>query len=226
MEQECFPSWGHPPPEVLMVKKRCIKLAVILLLAGLLIVLPSPVLATSVNRLSLTNLEGHPGETIQEQITLQGTEAERSGYWQIYYKLVEGDDARMDITSWVTIEPEEYTIAQGQSITFTVMVKIPGEAAPGLWGATSEEAGMAGQSALRRTYLIFRDTPTGGNVYSGLLIPVSVKVLGEASPSQQPSKLAPILSYIQDNIIVVALGVIIIILLIWLLVRTTARRTG
>lgn len=213
-----------------MIKKSCIKLVLILLLAGLVLALPSPALATSVDRLSLCNLEGHPGETIQAQITLQGTEAEeRSGYWQTYYKQVEGDDARMDITSWVTIEPEEYTIAQGQSITFTVRVKIPGEAEPGLWGATSEEAGQPGQSALRRTYLIFKDTPTGGNVYSGLLIPVSVKVLGEASPllpPEQPSKLAPILSYIQDNIIVVALGVIIIILLIWLLARTTARRTG
>ena len=100
-----------------MCKKRYNKLAAILLLMGVVVILPSPVLATSADRLSLANLEGYPGETIQAQITLQGTEAERSGYWQTYYKQTEGDDARMDITSWVTIEPEDYTIAQGQNLT-------------------------------------------------------------------------------------------------------------
>jgi hypothetical protein len=213
-----------------MVKKLYIRLVAILLLAGLVLALPSPALATSADRMSLCNLEGRPGETIEAQITLGGTDAEeRSGYWEIYYKAVAGDDERMDITSWITIEPEEYTITQGQTITFTVRIKIPANGEPGLWGATSEDAGQPGQSALRRTYLIFKDTPTGGNVYSGLLIPVSVKVLAEPSPPaplEQASPLAPILSYIQDNIIIVALGVIIIILLILLLARTTARRTG
>ncbi|MBA7711678.1 hypothetical protein ES703_120644 [subsurface metagenome] len=178
-------------------------------------------LATAVDRMAICNLEGYPGETIEAQITLQGTEAgERSGYWYTHYKQVEGDDARMDITSWITIEPEEYTIAQGLSVAFTVRVKIPGDAAPGLWGATSEDAGQAGHSVERRTYLIFKDKTAGGNVYSGLLIPVSVKVLG------QPNPLAPVLNYVKDNIILVVLGVVVIILLTLLLVRTTARRRG
>jgi len=112
-----------------------IRLVAILLLAGLLLVPPSAALATAVDRMALPNLEGYPGETVEAQITLDGTEAEeRSGYWDTFYNKVEGDTDRMDITSWITIEPEEYSIVQGQSITFTVRVKIPDGAAPGLWG--------------------------------------------------------------------------------------------
>ncbi len=213
-----------------MAKKSCIRLVAFVLLAGWLVVQPSAALATAVDRMALPNLEGHPGETIEVQITLEGTGAEeRSGYWYTHYKEVEGDDERMDITSWVTIEPEEYVITQGESIVFTVRVKIPGDAEPGLWGATSEEAGKPGQSALRRTYLIFKDTPTGGNVYSGLVIPVSVMVLGESSqptPPGESSQTVPALDFIKDNIIVIVLGVIIIILLAVILTRTRARKTG
>lgn len=163
-----------------MAKKCGIRLVAVALLAGLLFSSPSVALATAVDRMSLCNLEGHPGETIEAQITLEGTDAEeRSGLWYTHYKEVAGDDGRMDITAWITIEPEEYAITQGESIAFTVRVKIPADAGPGLWGATSEEAGQPGHSAERRTYLVFKDTITGGNVYSGLLIPVSVKVLGE-----------------------------------------------
>ena len=63
-----------------MVKKLYIRLVSLLLLVGLLLVPPSVVLATSVDRLALPNLEGRPGETIEAQITLGGTDAgERSG---------------------------------------------------------------------------------------------------------------------------------------------------
>ncbi len=213
-----------------MAKKSCIKLVAILILAGWLVVQPSAALATAVDRMALPNLEGRPGETIDAQITLEGTSPEeRSGYWYTHYKEVEGDDERMDITSWLTIEPEEYVITQGESIVFTVRVKIPGDAEPGLWGATSEEAWQAGHSAERRTYLIFKDTPTGGNVYSGLLIPVSVVVLGETSPPVPPgetSQPAPAVNFITDNIIVIVLAVIIIILLAVILTRMRARKTG
>ncbi len=203
-----------------MVKKMYIRLVSLLLLVGLLLVSPSVALATSVDRLALCNLEGYPGKTVEAQITLEGTEAEeRSGYWDTFYKKVEGDNERMDITAWITIEPEEYTITQGKSLVFTVRVKIPDTARPGLWGATSEEAWQSGHSGERRTYLIFKDTITGGNVYSGLLIPVSVKVLGQSSP------LAPAVDFIKQNIIVIVLGVIVIILLAVLLTRTRARRT-
>ncbi len=204
-----------------MVKKMYIRLVSLLLLVGLLLVPPSAALATSVDRLALCNLEGYLGKTVEAQITLQGTDAEeRSGYWDTFYKAVEGDAERMDITSWITIEPKEYAITQGKSLVFTVRVKIPDTARPGLWGATSEEAAQSGHSAERRTYLIFKDTITGGNVYSGLLIPVSVKVLGEPNP------MTPVLNYIKENIIVILLVVIIIILLAVLLIRTRARKTS
>ncbi len=202
-----------------MVKKH-ISLVSLLLLVGLLLVPPAVALATSVDRLTLCNLEGYPDKTIEAQITLEGTSAEeRSGYWDTFYNAVEGDNERMNITPWITIEPKEYTIIQGKSLVFTVRVKIPNTAKPGLWGATSEEAGQSGHSGERRTYLIFKDTITGGNVYSGLLIPVSVKVLGQSSP------LAPAVDFIKQNIIVIILGVIVIILLAVLLTRTRARRT-
>jgi fumarate reductase subunit D len=142
---------------------------------------------------------------------------------------VEGDGERMDITPWITIEPEEYTIRQGENIVFTVRVKIPADATPGVWGATSKEAGQSGHSAERRTYLIFKDTVSGGNVYTGLLIPISVVVLGEASPAasvEQPSPQSPALNFIKDNIIAVVLGVIIVILLAVLLGRIRAKKTG
>ena len=225
-----------------MIKKHFISLASIVLLVGLFLAAPTATLATSVDRLSLCNLEGHPGETIRAQITLGGTDAgERTGFWQKHYKQMDGDDDRMDITSWITIEPEEYSIAQGQSITFIVKVKIPDSASPGLWGATSEDAGQTGHSAERRTYLIFKDTPTGGNAYSGLLIPVSVRILGETStltqvvsPTQtqvlptsttaQSGIKSSVLNSVKDNLIVIIVGAIIIILLLLILVRMRARR--
>lgn len=213
-----------------MVRKRYIKLVAIVLLVGLLFAPPSVALATAVDRMALPNLEGHPGETIEAQITLEGTDAEeRSGYWYTHYKEVEGDDERMDITSWITIEPEEYILTQGESIVFTVRVKIPADAEPGLWGATSEEAGQPGHAAERRTYIIFKDTITGGNVYSGLLIPISVKVLGESSPPAEAGEQGtaePAGNFFMDNIIVIVLGVIIIILLALVLMRMKARRIG
>jgi hypothetical protein len=198
-------------------------------------------MATAVDRLLLCDLEGRPGETIEAQITLQGTDAqERSGSWSTYYNKVEGDDERMDITSWITIEPEEYTIKQGESLFFTVSVKIPADAAPGVWGATTEEACQSGHSAERRTYIIFKDAVSGGNVYSGMLIPVLVAVLGEESPPEeetsppqeetgplvppeQSGSPASALDFFKDNIIVVVLGVIIVILLVVLLTRRRAR---
>ena len=213
-----------------MAKRLCIRIVAILLLGGLVFGLPPVAMATAVDRTLLCNLEGHPGEIIEAQITLQGTDAEgRSGYWYTYYNKVEGDDERMDITSWITIEPEEYTIKLGESIVFTVRVKVPGDATPGLWGAASKEADQKGHSAERRTYIIFKDTISGGNVYSGMLIPVSVVVLEEASlavPLEQPSPSVPALNFIKDNVVAVVFGVIIVILLAVLLTRGRAKKTG
>ncbi len=201
--------------------RRHIKLLVVALLLGLLFIPASAVWATSVDRLSLCNLEGYPGEAVEAKITLEGTDPqERSGYWYTHYKEVEGDDDRMDITSWIAIEPEHYTIREGETKVFTVKVTIPGDAEPGLWGATSEEAGEAGHSDERRTYIIFKDAITGGNVYSGLLIPVSVKVLGNPSP------LAPVVNFVKANMIVTALAIIIVILVAVLVRRAKLRKIG
>lgn len=188
-----------------MYSKSTILVALVL---GLLFIPGSTALATSVDRMSLTNLEGYAGKTIKAEITLEGTDLEeRSGFWYTNYKEVEGADNRMDITSWITIEPKDYTIKQGETKVFTVEVKIPRDAELGLWGATSEEAAKEGHSGERRTYIVFKDAPAGGNVYSGLLIPISVKVL----PS--PNPLAPVINFVQQNIITILLSVVIIVLL-------------
>ena len=188
-----------------MYSKSTILVALVL---GLLFIPGSTALATSVDRMSLTNLEGYAGKTIKAEITLEGTDLEeRSGFWYTNYKEVEGADNRMDITSWITIEPKDFTIKQGETKVFTVEVKIPRDAELGLWGATSEEAAKEGHSGERRTYIVFKDAPAGGNVYSGLLIPISVKVL----PS--PNPLAPVINFVQQNIITIVLSVVIIVLL-------------
>lgn len=186
----------------------------IVLILGLLFIPGSFALATSVDRMSLVNLEGYPGKTIKAEITLEGTDpGERSGFWYTNYKKIEGDDEKMDITSWITIEPKDYTIKQGETKVFAVTVKIPRNAGPGLWGATSEEAGKEGHSGERRTYVVFKDTPAGGNVYSGLLIPISVKVL----PS--PNPLAPVINFIKQNIMIIVFSIVIIVLLAMLLLK-------
>ena len=183
------------------------------LLLGLLFIPGSAALATAVDRMWL-NLEGFPGKTVSAEITLEGTDPEeRAGFWYTHYKEVEGDDDRMDITSWITIEPKDYTIKQEEIKAFTVKVKIPGDARPGLRGATSEEAGKEGHSAERRTYIVFKDALAGGNVYSGLLIPISVKVL------KSPNPLAPVINFVKQNIMTIALSIIIIVLLAMLLLK-------
>ena len=204
-------------------RKKCRKGALFAVLVGVLFAFAGSVaLATSVDRMSVTNLEGYPGKTIEQEITLEGTDpGERSGFWYAHYKKIDGDNDRMDITSWITIEPKDYTIKQGESKVFIVKVKIPRNASPGLWGATSEEAGKEGHSGERRTYIIFKDAITGGNVYSGLLIPISVKVL------ESPNPLAPVLNFVKQNIMTIALIIVIIVLLaVILLKRRKEKKTG
>jgi hypothetical protein len=163
---------------------------------------------------SLCDLEGIPGKTIDTQITLTGTGLEeRTGFWYTHYKEIEGDNDKMDITSWITFEPKDYSVKEGESKVFIIRVKIPKDAGPGLWGAISEEAGMGGHSSERRTYITFKDTITGGNVYSGLLLPVSVNIL----PS--PNPLAPVINFVKKNIMTVVLSIVIIVLLAMQLLR-------
>ena len=191
---------------------------VVALLLGLLLIQSSVTLATSVSKMSLTNLVGYPGKTVKTEITLEGTDLEeRSGFWYAHYKKVEGDNDRMDITSWVTIEPKDFLIKQGETKVFTVKVKVPRNAELGLWGATSEEAGKEGHSNERRTYVIFKDAASGGNVYSGLLIPVSVKV------TESPNIWEPVINFIMQNIIVIVLSIVIIVLLARPLLRRKKR---
>ncbi len=179
-----------------------------------------PVSATAVDRLFMCNNEGYAGDVIEIPITLEGTSAaERMGHWRTYYKEVDGDDEKMDITSWITIIPANYTLKAGEEKEFTVRISIPRSAKPGLYGATSEGADMEGHSDERRTYIIFEDgdasvVAAGGSaVYSGMLIPVSVKVLAESNP------LTPIIKAVQANIISIALLAVVIVLLVLLLRR-------
>lgn len=179
------------------------------LLFGLLLVSTFSVCATEVDRISVCNLEGYPGETIDMEITLTGTgPEERSGFWEIFYKEIEGDDHKMDITSWIEIEPRDYVIKEEETKVFIIKANIPKDAEPGLWGATSVEAAKEGHSAERRTYIVFKDAITGGNVYSGLLLPVAINVL----PSPDP--LVPIINFVKQNIVTIVLVAVIIVLLV------------
>lgn len=184
------------------------------LFLGLMLVPFFSTSATSVDRMSLVNLKGVPGETVKMEISLEGTdEGERLGYWYTNYKEIEGDSDKMDITSWIKIDPTDYNIKQGETITFTVNVAIPKNAEPGLWGAISKDAGLEGHSNERRTYLVFKDAPADGNVYSGLLIPISVEVL----PSENP--LAPFINFVQQNLMMIIMSVVIVVLLAMLLLK-------
>ncbi|HOX29892.1 MAG TPA: hypothetical protein P5080_02895 [Candidatus Paceibacterota bacterium] len=177
-------------------------------LFGFLVTSGSIALATSVNRMALVNLEGFPGKTVKAEIILEGNDqGERTGFWYTHYKKMEGDSDRMDISSWITILPKEYTIKQGETKVFSVELKVPDEAEPGLWGATSEEAAKEGHSGERRTYIVFKDAAGEGNVYSGLLIPISVIV------APNPNLLASAMNFAARNATTIALLIVIMILL-------------
>jgi hypothetical protein len=140
--------------------------------------------ATTVDRALFCNLNAYPGDTIIENITLYGDLPERIGSWRTFYKQVEGDSGRMDITSWIEVTPKEYTIKDGEAKEFQLIIKVPPNAEPGLlYGATSEDAAIPGHVDQRRTYIEFVDgdaeaVKAGGvATMSGIRIPVSVKVL-------------------------------------------------
>jgi len=179
------------------------------LAAGLLVFAQAPAaLATGVDRVALCNVEAAPGKTIKTDIVLEGTEPEeREGFWYTYYKETEGDDAeKVDITSWISFTPENFTLKEGETKTFTVEIKVPRNAKPGLYGATTKEACREGRSAERRSYLAFKDTIVGGNVYSGFLIPVSVEV----APSK--SVFARVFNFAAQNALTILLVAVIAVL--------------
>lgn len=178
----------------------------------------APVAATAVNRLSLCNNEGYAGDVLTIPITLEGTSEERIGHWRSFYKNVEGDSAKADIRNWIEITPANYTLKAGEVKEFSVRITLPKDAKPGLYGATSEEAGMEGHSGERRTYIMFEDASAAAGagksaVYSGLMIPVSVTVLAVQNP------LTHITRRIEENIHFVALVALVIILIVVLLRR-------
>jgi hypothetical protein len=199
------------------------KVAIILVL-GLVLVLSAslqiPVQtasATIVDRAIFCNLQAYPGDTIIENITLYGDSAERIGSWRVFYKQSEGDSEKMDITSWIEVKPNEYTIKNGEAKHFQLIIKVPSDASPGLYGATSEDAGIPGHVEQRRTYIEFKDgdaeaAKAGGvATMTGIRIPVSVNVLGTPV---KPSPFEGIADAIKSNIITIALFVVIIALLV------------
>lgn len=199
------------------------KIAVIILIA--LVFVPALASATAVDRGRLYDLEGLPGDTINIIIKLKCTQAsERVGYWDTIYTNFSGDDeSKMNITSWITIEPKSYALNPNETKNFTIMIMIPKDAEPGLYGVNSTDAKIPGHWYQRRTWIQFKDTDAstslgagGVAVYTGFKIPVSVKVLGKPV---KPSPLTPLKEALQANIAVIILLAIIVILLVVLLRR-------
>jgi len=187
---------------------------------GFLFIFGSTALATSIDQMWLS-LKGYAGETIKNEIKLEGTEpGDRTGFWYTRYKEMEGDSDRMDISSWITIEPKDFTIKQKEVKKFTVTVKVPKDAKPGLYGATIEDSGREGRSGERRTYLVFKDAEGEGNVYSGLLIPTSVTVLAK------PGFLGPAVDFIKQNMIIIVLSLVIVVLLVLVLLKKKSKLSG
>lgn len=211
--------------EELKVKKKAIILAVGLALILVLSAVQIPVQiasATTVDRAIFCNLDAYPGDTIIENITLYGDLPERAGSWRVFYKQREGDSEKMDITSWIEVTPKEYRVKNGEAKHFQLIIKVPPDVSPGLWGATSEDAGISGHAAQRRTYIEFLDgdaeaAKAGGvATMTGIRIPVSVNVLGTP---EKPSPFEGIADAIESNIIIIALFAVIVVLLTMLLRR-------
>lgn len=202
-----------------MFKKLYLRCIMLFCFTCFYLLYPVNSFGTSIDRISVCNLEGYPGDLLQEKITLTGTDAVlRNGYWDNYYKQVDGDNERMNISSWITIEPREFSLALDERRIFTIKVQIPANASPGIWGAISPDAGLSGHAGERRTYILFKDAQEDGNLYSGMLIPISVQVLGEASP------FSSIYRFLNQNALTVFLVIIIIALFAALLTMTKGQK--
>lgn len=173
--------------------------------------------ATTADRAIFCNLRAYPGDTITENITLYGDSPERIGSWRVFYKYMEGDSEKMNITSWIEVTPKDYTVKNGEAKHFQLIIKVPSDASPELWGATSEDAGIPGHVDERRTYIEFKDgdaeSAKAGGVatMTGIRIPVSVNVLGV--PAKQ-SPFAGLAETVKSNIITITLLAVIVALLI------------
>lgn len=212
--------------------KEKIPIALLLLIIFIFANIAS-VSATSVDRLSICNIEGHAGDIVDIPITLKSTsDSQRLGQWSTFYKKVEGksegegesDDEKMDITSWIMITPANYTLKPSETKIFIVRISIPRNAKQGLYGATSEDADMEGHSGERRTYTIFEDADAsaagagGSAVQSGMLIPVSVKVL------ERESSFDVVKEAVKKNNMLILLCVIIILISAFVVIARRKKR--
>ena len=75
--------------------------------------------ATTADRAIFCNLRAYPGDTITENITLYGDSPERIGSWRVFYKYMEGDSEKMNITSWIEVTPKDYTVKTGKRSIFS-----------------------------------------------------------------------------------------------------------
>jgi hypothetical protein len=178
--------------------------------------------ATTVDRALFCNLDAYPDDTVIENITLYGDLPDRTGSWRVFYKHVEGDSGEMNITSWIKVTPNEYTIKDGEAKYFQLIINVPSDAAPGLWGAISEDAAIQGHVDQRRTYIEFTDgdadaAKAGGvATRTGIRIPVSVNVLGTP---EKPSPFEGFTDMLKSNILSIAMLAVIVVLLVILLRR-------
>lgn len=178
--------------------------------------------ATTAERVIFCNLNAYPGDTITENMTLYGDLPDRTGSWRVFYKQIEGDSEEMNITSWIEVKPKDYTLKTGEAKYFQLIINVPSDAAPGLWGAISEDAAIQGHVDQRRTYIEFTDgdadaAKAGGvATRTGIRIPVSVNVLGTP---EKPSPFEGFTDMLKSNILSIAMLAVIVVLLVILLRR-------
>lgn len=175
------------------------KIGLVIIVLVALICLTSIVSATGTNRIRMYGYDGYPGDIITDTITLTGSgDAARTGHWKVLYTPFEGDTEKMNLSSWITISPVNYTINPREEQIFTVTIKIPEDARAGLYGVNSSEAELKGHWYQRRQWIMFEDTSAEAagkavTAYSGFKIPVSVVVLGK------PSIVDKLKYFIEDN---------------------------
>jgi len=199
---------------------KAIKFIVILLIILLSIQAAS---ATQTDTITAYGCRGEPGDTITFEVRLTGDKETRYGYWYTLYTPFDGDSEEMNITSWIEIEPNEYTLDEGETEVFTVTIEIPEDAKPGLYGVNSTDAPTPGHWYQRRTWVCFRDADVsvidspGVAAWTGFRIPISVIVVGE----EPLISVDMIGEFLTGNMTYILLAVIVI--LIFILIRTRRR---
>lgn len=176
--------------------------------------------ATQTDTITAYGWRGEPGEILTFSVQLTGDKDTRYGYWYALYTPFKGDSEEMNITSWIKIEPKEYTLSEGESEVFTITIEIPEDAKPGLYGVNSTDAPIPGHWYQRRTWVCFRDadvsakdTP-GVAAWTGFRIPISVEVVGE-----EPLITSDMVSeFFASNTTLILLAIIVV--LVFFLIRS------